>query len=85
MISITIQSYLAGVTSVFTWGGAIATEKLGAEIYNEFLPQALEQGKFRPAPQPEAAGHGLEDIPKAMEMQAKGVSAKKLVVLLDSA
>jgi NADPH:quinone reductase-like Zn-dependent oxidoreductase len=51
-------------------------------IFEDFLPEALEQKKFVPAPEPQIVGNGLEYIQEAMNMSKKGVSAKKLVVTL---
>ncbi|GAC89216.1 hypothetical protein Gbth_110_012 [Gluconobacter thailandicus F149-1 = NBRC 100600] len=51
-------------------------------IYEKFLPGALASGQYRPAPEPEIVGHGLQLIPDALERQRKGVSARKLVVTL---
>jgi NADPH:quinone reductase-like Zn-dependent oxidoreductase len=53
-----------------------------ARIYTEFLPQALGQGQFLPAPPPQVVGKGLNKIQEALDLQRKGVSGKKLVVTL---
>jgi hypothetical protein len=53
-----------------------------ARIYTEFLPQALQQGQFVPAPPPQVVGKGLNKIQEALDLQRKGVSGKKLVVTL---
>jgi NADPH:quinone reductase-like Zn-dependent oxidoreductase len=53
-----------------------------ARIYTEFLPQALGQGQFVPAPPPQVVGKGLNKIQEALDLQRKGVSGKKLVVTL---
>lgn len=53
-----------------------------ARIYREFLPEALEKGQFVPAPSPQVVGRGLEKIQEALDLQRKGVSGKKLVVML---
>jgi len=51
-------------------------------IFEDFLPQALETGKYRAAPAPLMVGHGLASIQQAIDLQKKGVSARKLVVTL---
>ncbi|KAL3431030.1 chaperonin 10-like protein [Aspergillus tetrazonus] len=38
--------------------------------------------QFVPAPEPEVVGRGLESIQRAMDIQARGVSARKIVVQL---
>lgn len=53
-----------------------------SRIYKEFLPQALAQGQFVPAPDPVVVGTGLDKIQEAMDIQMKGVSAQKIVVSL---
>jgi hypothetical protein len=58
---------------------------LGSEstaLFGDFLPKALETGEFVAAPEPVVVGKGLESIQAACEYQQKGVSAKKVVVLL---
>jgi NADPH:quinone reductase-like Zn-dependent oxidoreductase len=51
-------------------------------VFVDFLPEALAQGKYRPAPQAEIVGHGLQSLQKGLDILRKGVSAKKLVVTL---
>lgn len=51
-------------------------------VYTEFLPQALATKQFVPAPDAQVVGKGLEKVQEAMDIQAKGVSARKVVVSL---
>ena len=51
-------------------------------IYRDFLPEALANGIFRATPEPLVVGAGLETIQEALNIQKKGVSAKKIVVSL---
>lgn len=51
-------------------------------VYRDFLPQALAARQFVPAPEPLVVGRGLDQIQEAMDVHEKGVSAKKVVVLL---
>ncbi|MBS1060392.1 zinc-binding alcohol dehydrogenase family protein [Gluconobacter sp. Dm-44] len=81
-ISLTLRARRKGVKTKFIWGGSALHNDVGPMIYREFLPSVLESGQFRPAPEPEIVGHGLEVIPEALERQRKGVSARKLVVTL---
>ncbi len=76
------RARLSGVGMKFIWGGALAGNDLGPAIYRDFLPKALAQGRYRPAPPPHVVGHGLEAIPAALETQKAGVSATKIVVSL---
>jgi NADPH:quinone reductase-like Zn-dependent oxidoreductase len=75
-----INGLISGVKSSFSFASAIAHSPVGKAIYVDFLPKALETGAFVPAPEPIVAGHGLESIQAAFEVQKKGVSAKKIVV-----
>ncbi|KAL1592220.1 hypothetical protein SLS60_011297 [Paraconiothyrium brasiliense] len=81
MISITIKSKLRGITTSFIWG-SLAHSPVGEAVYAEYLPKALVTGKFRAAPEPLVAGEGLEAIQGAIDLQKKGVSARKVVVSL---
>lgn len=75
-------STIRGVSTKFINGSDLVHNELGKAIYIDYLPQALEQGVFVPAPEPQIVGHGLEFIEEAMNLSKKGVSAKKLVVTL---
>ena len=71
-----------GVESKFILGSSLADNELGAAVYADYLPKALAEGKFIAAPEPLVVGKGLESIQKALDVQMKGVSAKKVVVSL---
>ncbi|KAL3446430.1 zinc-binding oxidoreductase CipB [Aspergillus insuetus] len=71
-----------GVTVKSILGTTLKDNEVGKAIYEDFLPKALEAGSFVPAPEPLVAGRGLESIQEAVDLMAKGVSAKKIVVLL---
>ncbi|OAL02141.1 GroES-like protein [Phaeosphaeriaceae sp. SRC1lsM3a] len=51
-------------------------------IFEDYLGKALAKRQFVPKPDPEVAGHGLEQIQDAFTVHKKGVSAKKIVVTL---
>ncbi|KAF2443143.1 GroES-like protein [Karstenula rhodostoma CBS 690.94] len=82
MISITVKSKLRRIATSFVWG-SVAHSPVGEAVYANFLPAALTNGKFRAAPEPVVAGEGLEAIQGAIELQKKGVSARKVVVRLN--
>jgi len=48
----------------------------------EWLGKALQEGTMKCMPPHEVVGHGLEDVQKAVDLIGKGVSGKKLVVVL---
>ena len=57
-------------------------EALAKAIWADFLGQALEMGSLVPKPDPLVAGHGLGEIQKGMDLQKKGISARKVVVTI---
>ncbi|KAK2762623.1 hypothetical protein FQN54_000796 [Arachnomyces sp. PD_36] len=62
--------------------GLVEPDSVVARVYKNFLPQALEQRQFVASPPPQVVGKGLDKIQHALDLQRKGVSAKKLVVTL---
>ena len=56
--------------------------EVGTMIYVDFLPRALAEGRYVAAPEPQVIGKGLGSIQAGLDVQLKGVSAKKVVVSL---
>ena len=81
MISIAVKARLLGIKTSFIWGSVVGSP-VGDAVYRDFLPGALANSTFRAMPEPEVIGDGLEKIQEAMDIQKKGVSAKKVVVRL---
>ncbi|KPI42416.1 Zinc-binding alcohol dehydrogenase domain-containing protein cipB [Cyphellophora attinorum] len=81
----TIKGLLKGVGWKFVFATTIVENGLGKVLYGEVLPTLLARGKFVPSPEPQVVGSGLEKLQEAMDMQKKGVSARKLVVTLPRA
>ncbi|KAI5248480.1 zinc-binding dehydrogenase [Aureobasidium subglaciale] len=71
-----------GVKYKFVWSTEVMVNKLGSEMFEKFLPVALSERSFVPAPEPQVIGKGLEVIEQAFEVAKKGVSARKIVVSL---
>ncbi len=71
-----------GVGAKFIMASNVDDKELNQAIFADFLPQALAQGKYVTAPEPEVVGKGLELVSAALDLLKKGVSAKKLVVSL---
>ncbi|KAJ5918165.1 hypothetical protein N7454_010540 [Penicillium verhagenii] len=71
-----------GMTVKSVFGTTIKDNHVGKAIYEDFLPKALEAGSFIPAPAPLVSGSSLENIQAAVDLQAKGTSAQKVVVTL---
>lgn len=79
-ISTQVKKNLKGVKVEFIWGSDLYDGPVAEAVYGSFLPSALEQRSFVPAPEPQVIGHGLDKIQEAFDVGRKGVSAKKLVV-----
>lgn len=62
------------------WGGTPIQSPVGPAVFRTFLPDALQDGSFRPAPDPRVVGDGLEQLPAAFAALRAGVSASKIVV-----
>lgn len=71
----------SSVEAKMIWGSTLKDNKAGAAIFIDFLPQALAQGSYLVAPEPLIIGKGLESIQDGFEIQKKGVSAKKVVII----
>ena len=82
MLRLLWRAYRGGVAAPFVWGTALMHNHVGAMIFQDYLPEALAGGAFKPSPPCQVAGHGLDAIPAAMARHAAGVSAAKLVVTL---
>ena len=59
--------------------------EVGPAVFAGFLPDALAEGRYQPAPVAEVVGHDLAAVPDALVRLRAGVSARKLVVSLDRA
>jgi NADPH:quinone reductase-like Zn-dependent oxidoreductase len=77
-----VTARMRNVAVKFIWGGALANNEVSKIIYQDFLPRALADRRYTPAPEPFVIGHGLDAIPTALEAQKAGVSARKIVVTL---
>ena len=71
-----------GVSIKHVFATTIKDNEVGKAIYEDFLPEALRAGSYVPAPEPLVAGKGLESVQGAVDLHSKGVSAKKVVVVL---
>ncbi|KAK6384837.1 hypothetical protein LTS17_002400 [Exophiala oligosperma] len=82
MISLWIKAKRHGIRTGLINGYTLIHNEVGPMIYQDYLPKALAENKFVPAPKAEVVGHGLEHAQKAMEILREGVSAKKVVITL---
>lgn len=62
------------------WGDSLKYNKVGPAIWDEWLSVALANGSMTCKPEPIIVGKGLESVQAALDLQAQGVSAKKLVI-----
>lgn len=67
---------------MFATNPGIVPNHVGVKIWQDFVPLALEAGVLQPKPDPQVLSGGLNAFQEAMEMQKRGVSAKKIVVEL---
>ncbi|KAJ5753994.1 uncharacterized protein N7511_008147 [Penicillium nucicola] len=81
-ISITIKSIRCGVLVKPVFSSSLVHNEVGTVIYNDFLPTALANGRYRLVPKPVVAGRGLEQVQAALDAHKKGLSAQKVVVSL---
>lgn len=67
----------------FVWGSTLMGNEVGPMLWERFLPGALADGSFVPSPEPLVVGRGLASIQTGFDVLRRGVSAQKVVVLLD--
>lgn len=61
---------------------AAGSDSVVSKVYTSYLPGALANRQFVPAPEAVVVGKGLEKIQEAFGIHMQGVSAKKIVVSL---
>jgi len=81
-VSFWLKTRLRGLRRKFIFGSSLVHSDVGRVVYADFLPRALAEGRFIAAPEPQVAGAGLGSIQAALDLQRKGVSARKIVVSL---
>ena len=81
-ISLWIKAKRHGIRTGLVSGYTLVHNEVGPMIYHDYLPKALAENKFVPAPMAEVVGHGLENAQKALAILKEGVSAKKIVITL---
>ncbi|KAH9896291.1 zinc-binding oxidoreductase CipB [Xylariomycetidae sp. FL2044] len=71
-----------GVTAKFAWATSIFGNEVGEALVGNFLPRALELGKYQTCPAL-VVGNGLDKVEGAIDRLAEGVSGQKVVVTLE--
>jgi len=83
-VSLQVKCRLRNIRTKFIFGTTLKKNEVSKVIYEDFLPQALADGRYVAAPDPYVVGQGLECVQTGFDAQRKGVSAKKVVVSLSS-
>ncbi|MGO9063372.1 MAG: zinc-binding alcohol dehydrogenase family protein [Myxococcaceae bacterium] len=81
-LSTRLKSRARGIRTNYIFGISLMNNEVGSLIYVDFLPKALAAGQYVAAPDPLVVGKGLELVQAGVDLQKKGVSAKKVVVSL---
>ena len=81
-VKLWLMTRLRGIRSKLIFGSSLVHNDVGRAVYADFLPQALAERRFVAAPEAQVVGTGLGAIQAALDVQRKGVSAKKVVVSL---
>lgn len=72
-----------GVETSVTFAAKICIDKeFGNWLFNEWLAKSLEDKTFVPSPAIEKIDGGIQSVQKALDIHAKGLSGKKLVLTL---
>ncbi len=61
---------------------SIKDSEVSKAVYEDFLPEALKKGSFKPMPKATVIGNGLDKLQGGFDKLKEGVSATKLVVTL---
>ncbi|MGY2896651.1 zinc-binding alcohol dehydrogenase family protein [Deinococcus sp. UYEF24] len=75
-----LKARRAGIQTKSIWGGSLMDDEVGPLMFETFLPAALAERRYLAAPEPEVIGHGLGAIQQGLEVQRRGVSARKVVI-----
>ena len=70
----------SGVDGKMIWSTTLKDDEVCPAVLVDFLPEALSEGTYIPAPELWIVSKGLESIQDGFEAQKKGVSAKKVVM-----
>ena len=70
-------SELNGLLGSWGVGGA---PQIGTAVWHDFMPKALEMGKFQAKPDPYVVKGGLSKVQEGVNIVRNGVSAKKVVI-----
>ena len=81
-VSLRVKARLRRIRTKQIFGTTLMDNEVGRVIYEDFLPEALADGRYVAAPDPCVVGKGLEHVQAGFDAHKEGVSAKKVVVSL---
>lgn len=81
-VPLMVRSRIRGIRTRFVWGSSLMSNEVGPMLWNDFLPRALNEGRYVTAPAAGVVGTGLESIQPALDALRRGASATKFVVQL---
>ncbi|CAA9450402.1 MAG: Formyltetrahydrofolate deformylase [uncultured Rubrobacteraceae bacterium] len=81
-VSSQVRFRMRNIRTKFIFGSSLMDNEVGKVIYEDFLPQALADGRYLAAPEPHVVGKGLEHVQAGLDAQKRGVSGQKVVVSL---
>jgi hypothetical protein len=81
-VKLWLMTRLRGIRTKLIFGSSLVHNDVGRVVYADFLPRALAEGRFVAAPEAQVVGTGLASIQAALDVQRRGVSARKVVVSL---
>jgi hypothetical protein len=73
------------IRSKMIFGSSLLNNEVSTVIYEDFLPQALADGRYAALPEPFVIGTGLDQIQTGLDAQKRGVSAQKIVITVNPA
>ncbi len=80
--SLQVKTRMRGIRTKAIFGSTLMNNEVSTVIYEDFLPQALADGRYCAAPEPQVIGKGLESVQAGLDAQKRGMSARKVVVTL---
>ena len=81
-VSMQVKFRLRRIRTKSIFGSTLMDNEVSKVIYEDFLPQALADGRYVAAPEPTVVGKGLDHVQAGLDAQKQGVSAQKVVISL---
>jgi len=81
-VSLQVKCRARNIRNKFIFGSSLMDNEVSRVIYEDFLPSALAEGRYAAVPEPSVIGQGLGSVQAGLDVQRKGVSARKVVVSL---